>query len=145
MKIVLGILGVLVAGFYAMTASMEADHAERVAKESAGSQERSGKPSDEKVEVTTSAQTPQAAETILKPGPVAKQEVKTPIKLSDMDESDQAIRLAIIQSGNLCARPIEVRPAGAEGLYGVQCIIYRNGAGRANYLLNSQTGEVIPI
>jgi hypothetical protein len=145
MKIVLGILAVLVAGFYAMTASMEAEHAERAASEAAVSQERAGKQDDGKAEGTTSAQESQVAETVSKPEPVTKQEVKTPIKLSDMDESDQAIRLAIIQSGNLCARPIEVRPAGAEGLYGVQCIMYRNGAGRANYLLNSQTGEVVPI
>lgn len=67
-----------------------------------------------------------------------------PIKLSDLDESDRAIRLAINRGGHLCARPIEVQEVGT-GLYGVQCITNRDGTGLSNYLVNSRTNEVEAI
>jgi len=68
-----------------------------------------------------------------------------PIKLSDLDDADRAIRRAINLSGNLCAKPIEVLPTGSPGLYGVQCITYRDGSGLSTYLVNSRTNEVSGI
>ncbi len=67
-----------------------------------------------------------------------------PVKLADLDEADRAIRLAINQSGHLCARPTEVREVAAD-LYGVHCITNRNGTGGSNYLVNSRTNEVEEI
>ena len=67
-----------------------------------------------------------------------------PIKLSDLDESDRAIRRAINVSGHLCAKPIEVVEAGTN-LYGVQCITNRDGSGRSTYLVNSRTNDVTEI
>lgn len=67
-----------------------------------------------------------------------------PIKLSDLDEADRAIRRAINVSGHLCARPIEVVQAATD-LYGVQCITNRDGTGISNYLVNARTSEVDPI
>lgn len=67
-----------------------------------------------------------------------------PVKMGDLDEAEKAIRLAINLSGNLCAKPIEVREVGAN-LYGVHCITNRDGTGRSNYLVNSRTNEVDKI
>ncbi|MGB3472271.1 MAG: hypothetical protein WBA51_15765 [Erythrobacter sp.] len=62
----------------------------------------------------------------------------------DMDQVDHMIAATINLSGNLCARPIEVRDAG-DGLYGVRCITNRNGTGMSDYIVNSRNSEVIPI
>lgn len=67
-----------------------------------------------------------------------------PVRMSDLDEAEKAIRLAINTSGHLCAKPIEVREVGAN-LYGVHCITNRDGTGRSNYLVNSRTNEVDKI
>lgn len=67
-----------------------------------------------------------------------------PIRMTDLDDADRLIRLAINLNGYLCAKPIEVRPAGND-LYGVRCIMYRSGQGRANYLVNTRTNEVSEI
>lgn len=67
-----------------------------------------------------------------------------PVKMNDLDDAEKAIRLAINLSGNLCAKPIEVREVGAN-LYGVHCITNRDGTGRSNYLVNSRTNEVDKI
>lgn len=78
---------------------------------------------------------------------VAKNPVKAsgPIRLSDLDEADRAIRHAINLSGHLCAKPIEVAPTGSPDLYGVQCITNRDGSGISNYLVNSRTNDVTEI
>ena len=70
--------------------------------------------------------------------------IPPPKSVAQMDESDRMIAFAINKSGNLCARPIEVREAGG-GLYGVRCITNRNGTGISDYLVNARTNEVIPI
>lgn len=67
------------------------------------------------------------------------------IKIADLDEGERLIRLIINANGYLCAKPIEVRPTGSEGLYGVQCITHRSGEGTANYLVNARTKEVTEI
>lgn len=67
-----------------------------------------------------------------------------PVRIADLDEADKAIRLTINLSGHLCAKPILVRPAGGDH-YGVTCILYRSGKGRANYLVQSSTGKVTAL
>lgn len=68
----------------------------------------------------------------------------TSVSDKEMEEIDDMIAATINLSGNLCARPIEVRDAG-DGLYGVRCVTNRNGTGISDYILNSRTSEVIPI
>lgn len=129
-KIVLfGSLGVIacISALQAIGSSIEADFA----AQSAGAPE-----STTDAPPSTTA-LPPAANAAPPPKP-------KPIKLSDLDESDRAIRLAINQSGHLCARPIQVQEAGT-GLYGVQCITNRDGTGLSNYLVNSRTNEVQEI
>ena len=85
--------------------------------------------------------------TAVSPAPVADNAPPSkpePVKIGDLDEAEKAIRLAINLSGNLCAKPIEVREVGAN-LYGVHCITNRDGTGRSNYLVNSRTNEVDKI
>lgn len=50
----------------------------------------------------------------------------------------------INSAGHLCVRLIEVQEA-APGQYGVGCVKYRAGGGRANYLIDSRTGSVDEI
>lgn len=67
-----------------------------------------------------------------------------PVKVGDLDEADKAIRLTINLAGHLCAKPILVQSAGS-GHYGVTCILYRSGKGRANYLVQLSTGKVTAL
>ncbi|MEM6858616.1 MAG: hypothetical protein AAF559_12155 [Pseudomonadota bacterium] len=68
----------------------------------------------------------------------------TAVSDKEVEQIDDMIAATINLSGNLCARPIEVRDTG-DGLYGVRCITNRNGTGISDYIINSRTSEVIPI
>lgn len=59
-------------------------------------------------------------------------------------QAAEFIGLTINQQGFLCARLIEAMKA-ADNMYGVGCVTQRNGYGRTNYILNTQTGEVSKI
>ena len=50
----------------------------------------------------------------------------------------------INSAGHLCAELVEAQQA-APGQYGVGCVKYRGGGGRANYLIDSRTGSVDEI
>ena len=68
-----------------------------------------------------------------------------PIKLSDLDEDQQAFRLLINVNGYLCAKPVEIVPTASVGVYRVQCITNRSGRGISNYFVNGMTNEVTEI
>lgn len=91
-------------------------------------------------QVTTGAASSQASE----PSPPLPTPKPQKIKRGDLDPADRAIALAINLSGNLCAKPIEVREAGTQ-LYAVRCITNRNGTGMSDYFVNSRTNEVKPF
>ena len=44
-------------------------------------------------------------------------------------------------NGQLCARVESIRPAGEKDMYNVECIRYRDGTGKATYLVNARTGQ----
>ena len=132
-KIALGTAVVFVGGIWALQAigsNVESSFAEEDARNLAVAENSS------KV-----AQPETAAQQITDAAPPSKPE---PVRMGDLDEAEKAIRLAINLSGNLCAKPIEVREVGAN-LYGVHCITNRDGTGRSNYLVNSRTNEVDKI
>ncbi|MBL9070595.1 MAG: hypothetical protein JNM03_11480 [Sphingopyxis sp.] len=132
-KIALGTTVVFVGGIWALQAigsNVESTFAEEDGRNLAVAENSS------KV-----AQPATAAPPIADAAPPSKPE---PVRMGDLDEAEKVIRLAINLSGNLCAKPIEVRKVGAN-LYGVHCITNRDGTGRSNYLVNSRTNEVDKI
>ena len=54
------------------------------------------------------------------------------------------VKASINAAGHLCARLIEVQEA-APMQYGIGCIKYRSGGGRANYLIDASSGKVSEI
>lgn len=103
-------------------------------------------PAKESKPVNTQEHKVESAKAVAEPKPIPKSapSESRSIKPTDLDDADRAIALVINLNGYLCAKPIEVRPAGTD-LYGVRCVMSRSGEGRANYLVNTRTNEVSEI
>lgn len=68
-----------------------------------------------------------------------------PVRFSELDEADKAIRLVINLNGYLCAKPILVTPTDDGETFDVRCITNRSGKGRSRYLVNAETNNVVEI
>lgn len=67
-------------------------------------------------------------------------------KRARQDASNAAdfVALTINSKGLLCAQPVEMQKVN-ETMYGVACVLRRDGTGRANYLIDVVTGSVDEI
>lgn len=103
-------------------------------------------PARESQPINTQEHKVESTKATVEPKPIAKSapNESRPSKSADLDDAARAVALVINLNGYLCAKPIEVRQAGAD-LYGVRCIMYRSGEGRANYLVNTRSNEVSEI
>jgi hypothetical protein len=79
-----------------------------------------------------------------KAAPVPETGRQKRITLTNLNAAERQVRLVINLSGNLCAKPVEVRPVD-ENLFGVSCITNRDGSGLSNYLVNTDNNEVTEI
>lgn len=68
---------------------------------------------------------------------------------SDRERSSNAkdfISAAINTKGYLCAEPVEmVKAQSQENIYGIKCVMNRDGTGVAGYIVDAGTGLVMPI
>jgi len=71
-------------------------------------------------------------------------EGRTPAETENWHNSVDYVRAAINAEGFLCAVPYEMQEA-SDGVYGIGCIMNRDRTGKANYLVNTRTGEVTRI
>ena len=69
---------------------------------------------------------------------------KTKAERKTVQNAAAFVASTINAAGYLCAKPIEMQVA-VPGQYGVSCLKYRGGGGRANYLIDASTGSVDEI
>lgn len=72
-----------------------------------------------------------------------------PTSAADRKRSSNAkdfISAAINTQGYLCAEPVEMAKAQSqENIYGIKCVMNRDGTGVAGYIVDAGTGLVMPI
>lgn len=75
--------------------------------------------------------------------------VSKPTSASDRKRASNAkdfISAAINVKGHLCAEPIEmVKAESQKNIYGIKCVMNRNGTGISGYIVDVGTGLVMPI